>query len=86
MATIDFNKVDAAFQHLANDPKGQADLADFGAALRKLKGALPGLNAHEAQYVASSLVHQTVGAQSNIQQSGGAGKTVHGFVIKSAVD
>lgn len=82
--TIDFKKVDAAFQHLANDPKGQAQLAEFGAALNKLKGGLTGLNDHEAQFVASSLLNQRVGVQSNIDKA--HGKVVNGFVIKAAVD
>jgi hypothetical protein len=81
MSTIDFKKVDAAFQHLANE--GQSHLAEFGAALTKLKGGLPGLNDHEAQYVASSLLNQRVGVQSNIDKA--SGKLVHGFRIKSAV-
>ena len=85
MSTIDFTKVDAAFQHLANDPSGQSHLAEFGQALNKLKSGLPGLNDHEAQFVASSLLHQRVGVQSNIDKAGGS-KLVHGFVIKSAVD
>jgi hypothetical protein len=81
---IDFKKVDAAFQHLANDPKGQSQLAEFGAAIGKLKGALPSLNEFEAQYVAANLLQQRVGVQSNIVNAGGV-KVVHGFVIKSAV-
>jgi len=85
MSTIDFKKVDAAFQHLANDAKGQSYLAEFGAALTKLKGGLSGLNDHEAQYVTSSLLNQRVGVQSNADKAGGA-KLVHGFVIKSAVE
>jgi hypothetical protein len=86
MSSIDFKKVDAAFQHLASDPQGQSHLDEFGSALHKLKGGLPGLNDHEAQYVASALLNQRVGVQSNIHAGGTAAKTVHGFVIKSAVD
>jgi hypothetical protein len=89
MATIDFSKVDAAFQHLATDPQGQSHLQElFGTALARLKGGLPGLNDHEAQYVAASLLNQRVGAQSNIQHQGGTGtaRVMHGFVIKTAVD
>ena len=84
MSSIDFKKVDAAFHHLANDATGQAHLADFSGALNKLKSSLSGLNDHEAQYVASSLLNQRSGVQSNIAQSGA--RVVHGFVIKSAVD
>ena len=85
MSTIDFKKVDAAFTHLANDPKGQAQLTEFAAALDHLKRATPNLNEHEAQFVASSLLHQRVGVQSNIHPAAGT-KTVAGFVIKTAVD
>jgi hypothetical protein len=86
MATIDFQKVDAAFAHLANDQQGQAQLADFAGALDRLKrAALPNLNEHEAQYVFSALLHQRVGVQSNIHATGAA-KTVAGFAIKAAVD
>ena len=84
MASIDFKKVDAAFHHLANDPKGQSQLADFGGALNKLKSSLTGLNAHEAQFVATALLNQTEGVQSNINSAGA--KAIHGFLIKSAVD
>jgi hypothetical protein len=84
MSTIDFNKVDAAFSHLANDKQGQAQLSEFGAALDHFTGALPNLNEHEAQYVASALLHQRTGVQSNISAHPGV-KTVSGFVIKSAV-
>lgn len=85
MSSIDFKKVDAAFAHLANDPKGQEHLKEFAGALDRLKHALPNLNEHEAQYVSSALLQQRVGVQSNIVQAAGA-KTVAGFVIKSAVD
>lgn len=84
MSTIDFNKVDGAFQHLASDPQGQSQLAEFGTALSKLKSALPNLNEHEAQYVATSLLQQRVGVQSNVT-TGSSAKVIHGFVIKSAV-
>jgi len=85
MSSIDFKKVDAAFAHLANDQKGQAQLAEFGTALDHLTKALPHLNHYEAQYVASALLHQRVGVQSNIHPTAGV-KTVAGFVIKTAVD
>jgi hypothetical protein len=85
MSSIDFKKVDAAFGHLANDHEGQAKLADFAGALDRLKKALPDVNEHEAQYIASSLLQQRVGVQSSIAIGGNA-KTVSGFVIKSAVD
>jgi len=85
MSTIDFKKVDAAFSHLANDQKGQAQLTEFASALDRLKSGLPNLNEHEAQYVASALLNQRVGVQSSVTK-GGTGKTVAGFVIKSAVD
>jgi hypothetical protein len=60
-------------------------LAEFGAALAKLRRALPDLNDHEAQYVASSLLHQRVGVQSSAH-SGPDARVVNGFVIKRAVD
>ena len=85
MSTIDFKKVDAAFAHLANEKDGQAHLTEFASALDRLKSGLPNLNAHEAQYVASALLNQRVGVQSSVNRSG-SGKTVAGFVIKSAVD
>jgi hypothetical protein len=85
MSAIDFKKVDAAFAHLANDPSGPSQLAQFAAALDHLRRALPNLNANEAQYVASALLQQRVGAQSAVHFSAGA-KTVHGFVIKPAVN
>jgi hypothetical protein len=86
MSTIDFQKVDKAFQRLATDPNAQTQLAGLNTALTNLKSALPGLNDHEAHYVASSLLNQRVGVQSNVQPGGANSTTVHGFVIKSAVD
>lgn len=84
MNTIDFGKVDAAFQQLANDKQGQAELSAFAAALDTLRKAMPTLNEYEAQYVASALLHQRVGVPSNIERTANL-KTVSGFVIKSAV-
>lgn len=86
MSEISFKKVDAAFQNLADDERGQAALREFGQAIERLEKSLPDLNEFEAKYLVASLVEQRKGAHSSTQlKDVGRAKEVHGFVIKSAV-
>lgn len=81
---IDFDKVDAAFQKLAGSPEGDKALSALSQALDGVsRAAGEGLNKQEAHYLVTNLVQQRPGHFSPGRVDGG--KTVHGFVIKTAV-
>jgi hypothetical protein len=88
---IDFAKVDAAFQHLADSPEGGTALDQLAKALDHVaSNAKPQLNRAEAHFLLTNLVQQRsapfgpglVGA--GVAKAGNA-KTRSGFFIKTAV-
>ncbi|MDT7808079.1 MAG: hypothetical protein QOJ70_1892 [Acidobacteriota bacterium] len=87
--SIDFKKVDAAFQHLADNKDGNAALDQLSKALDHLGGSLqPKLNAYETKYLLTNLIEQRQGAQAAgvIGGTGGTKSRVKsGFLIKTAV-
>ena len=84
---IDFEKVDGAFQKLAGSPAGDKALAELSRALDGVTHASGGgLNKQEAHYLITNLVQQRPGHFAPGALTGAAaGKTVHGFAIKTAV-
>lgn len=83
--SIDFKKVDAAFQRLADSKEGNAVLEDLSRAF-DVVGKQSKLNPYETKYVLSNLIEQRQGAQGPNLAKGGPEATVKsGFLIKTAV-
>jgi hypothetical protein len=93
-SSIDFTKVDQAFQHLADTAEGNAALTRLGEALDHVGGSLkPALNPSEVHYLLTNLVQQRHAAPfgpgllgSGATRAGEkAGRVKAGFFIKTAV-
>lgn len=87
---IDFNKIDQAFQHLADTPEGNAALDQLRKALDHIGSTVkPQLNGLELHYLHSNLVQQSQGGfgpgliGSAARTAGSRVKS--GFLIKLAV-
>jgi hypothetical protein len=84
--SVDFKKVDAAFQHLADSPEGNAALDTLSKALDDVGKTAQGLNEHEIHYVLTNLVQQRQGGfGANVKSSAPAVKIKSSFLIKTAV-
>lgn len=85
--SVDFEKVDAAFQHLADSDEGNEALAQLSEALEAVGRQAERLNEHEVHYLLTNLVQQRepgYGPQVNVSQTRGT-KSVRGFLIMTAV-
>ena len=84
--TLDFKKIDATFQHLADTPEGNAALEGLHKALEGVSKQAHGLNENEVHYVLTNLVQQRQGGfGANIKTAAAGAKIKSGFLIKTAV-
>lgn len=88
MSSIDFSKVDKAFQSLADTKEGNASLEQLRKALDNVASSVnPQLNEQEARYLVNNLVQQRVGGFSAgiLKEVEGARK-VSTFILKTSVN
>jgi hypothetical protein len=84
--TIDFKKVDAAFQHLADSKDGNTALETLSRALTDVGKQSPGLNEHETHFLLTNLVQQRQGGfGANLKTPAAGARVKSGFLIKTAV-
>ena len=84
--TLDFKKIDAAFQHLADTAEGNAALDSLHKALDGVGKQAHGLNENEVFYLLTNLVQQRQGGfGSNIKTPAAGARIKNGFLIKTAV-
>jgi hypothetical protein len=86
--TVDFKKVDSAFQHLADSPEGNKALENLNSALNQVsKTAGSDLNSNETHYLLTNLVQQKQGGTGSAALAAAPGARVKsGFVIKTSVE